>query len=95
MKKILILTFVCIAACKSTGVVPLNSGSVMIAKQSSELGYGPPTATKADVYKEANAYCDQTGEDVETIDLQMSNAGFMKPGKVSLEFRCVAESSEE
>ena len=66
----------------------MNAGTYMIAKRSLQAGFGPPDGVKADVYREANDYCDKKGKDVETVDLQVTNSNFARPGNVSLEFRC-------
>jgi hypothetical protein len=74
--------------CRSTGVVPMNSGTLLIAKRSMQAGFGPPEGAKAEVYREANEFCDESGKDVETVGLQVTNSSFARPGSVSLEFRC-------
>ena len=88
MKFIFVLIALMLTACSSTGVVPMDGNSYMIAKRSARAGFGPPTATKADVYREANAFCTEQGKSVETIKLDMTNSGFARPGNVSLEFTC-------
>ena len=74
--------------CASTGVVPMDAGTYMIAQRSAQAGFGPPDGVKAKVYKEANDFCSQENKQVETIDLQVTNSGFGRPGNVSLTFRC-------
>ena len=88
MKYILILVVFVLAACSSTGVVPMDSGTYMIAKRSAQVGFGPPDGVKADVYREANDFCTKQGKEVETIKLDVTNSGFARPGNVSLHFRC-------
>ncbi len=78
-----------LVSCSSTGVVPMDGDTFMIGKRSAQAGFGPPTGTKADVYKEANEYCASKNRKVKTVDLQMTNSGFARPGNVSLTFRCV------
>jgi len=77
-----------LTGCSSTGVVPMDAGTYMIAKRSAQAGFGPPTAVQADVYREANEFCDKEQKDVETINLDVTNSGFGRPGNVSLTFRC-------
>ena len=43
-----------LVGCSSTGVVPMDSGTYMIAKRSAQVGFGPPDGVKADVYSELN-----------------------------------------
>jgi hypothetical protein len=88
MKKFCGLILFFIAGCASTGVVPMDAGTYMIAKRSAQAGFGPPDGVKADVYKEANEFCSKENKLVETIDLQVTNTGFGRPGNVSLTFRC-------
>jgi hypothetical protein len=88
MKYVSIFAVLVLAACSSTGVIPLDDGVFMIAQRSAQVGFGPPDAVKADVYKEANAFCYKTNQKVETVNLEMTNSGLAKPGNVSLEFKC-------
>ena len=57
MRYIFILVAFILVACSSTGVVPMDSGTYMIAKRSAQVGFGPPDGVKADVYREANDFC--------------------------------------
>ena len=88
MRYILILGTFMLTACSSTGVVPMNSGTYLIAKRSVQAGFGPPDGVKADVYREANDFCAKERQNVETIHLEVTNSGFARPGNVSLQFRC-------
>ena len=78
-----------LTACASTGIVPMDKGTYIVSKRSAQAGFGPPVGAKADVYQEANEFCKKQNKEVETVDFQMSNSGFAKPGSVSLQFRCV------
>lgn len=64
MKKVLILAALLLPACSSTGVVPMDSGTYLIAKRSAQVGFGPPDGVKADVYREANEFCDKVHKEV-------------------------------
>lgn len=88
MKYILVLISFMLTACSSTGIVPMDSGTYMIAKRSAQVGFGPPNGVKADVYREANDFCAKDQKHVETINLEVTNSGFARPGNVSLNFRC-------
>lgn len=83
-----VLLVVLLSACASTGVVPMDAETYMIAKRSAQAGFGPPDGVKADVYKEANEFCSKENKNVKTIDLQVTNTGFGRPGNVSLTFSC-------
>lgn len=60
----------------------------MIAKRSAQAGFGPPDGVKADVYKEANEFCARESTKVKTLNLDITNSGFGRPGNVSLTFSC-------
>ena len=77
------------ADCANTGVVPMDKGTYLIAKQSPQVGFGPPLAIKAEAYQEANAFCGRTNKAVETVKLDETHSGFARSAAVSLEFRCV------
>ena len=67
----------------------MDSGTYMIAKRSAQAGFGPPTGTKADVYREANTFCKSEEKVVKTIKLDMTDSWFARPGNVSLTFECI------
>ena len=79
-----------LAGCASTGVVPMDSGTFLIAKKSPQVGFGPPVGIKGDAYAEANAFCGKDGRGVETVKLDETDSGFARAAAVSLVFRCVA-----
>ena len=88
MRYFLAIAFVMLVSCSSTGVVPMDGGTFMIAKRSAQPGFGPPNGVKADVYREANEFCTKQHKTVETVNLEVTDSGFARPGSVSLQFRC-------
>ena len=78
-----------VAGCASTGVVPMDKGTYMVSKRSPQVGFGPPVAAKADIYKQANDFCAKQGKTVETIDFKGTDSGFARSASASLEFKCV------
>ena len=92
---ICLVAFALTASCASTGVVPMDHGTYMIAKRSAQAGVGPPVHTKAAVYREANAFCAKQNKTVETVNLDMVDTNFAKPGSVTLQFRCVTDGTEK
>ena len=66
----------------------MDEGTYMIASRSAKPGFGPPLGAKANIYEEANSFCAKTKQMVETINFEMTDAGFARPGTVSLEFKC-------
>ncbi len=79
-----------LSGCSSTGVVQTDGGRYMIAKKSAQVGFGPPIGVRAEVYQEANNFCAQQNKTVETINLELTNAGFARSAAATLEFRCKA-----
>lgn len=78
-----------VSACSSTGVVPMNQNTFLIAKKQAQVGFGPPIGIKGEAYTEANAFCDTQGKTIETVNYEETNAGALRSAAVSLEFRCV------
>jgi hypothetical protein len=97
MRKLVALLFICLGlcGCASTGVVPMDKDTYMIAKRCPQLGFGYPVAGKATVYREANEFCAKQNKKVETVDCNIQNSGFGRPGSVSLQFRCVSDSASK
>jgi hypothetical protein len=48
----------------------------MIVKRTAQIGFGPPVAATAYVYREANAYCARKAKKVETINLDQVDSAF-------------------
>lgn len=83
------LTFL-LVGCASTGVVPADRGTYMIAKQSAAGVFGTPDGVRADIYVEANEYCAKTGKGVETVNIEIKGAiPFVRTGSAMLQFKCV------
>ncbi len=78
-----------VSACQSTGVIPMDHGNYMIGKKDSSPGLGVSLSNKAEVYKEANAFCHKKGLEVETIKVTVSPAKLARLGSTELEFKCV------
>ena len=89
MRSVLVGIACVLSACSSTGVVPSGDDTLMIAKRSAQVGLGPPVKTEAAVYAEASAYCESRQKLVETVDKEVRNSVFGRPGSVNLKFRCV------
>jgi hypothetical protein len=83
------LLLLALTGCASTGVVPMDKGTYLIAKKSPQVGFGPPIGIKGEAYTEANEYCAKEGKLVETLKLDQTDSGFGRAAAVSLEFRCI------
>lgn len=80
-----------LVGCASAGIVPMDKGTSLIAKKSAQVGFGPPIGIKGEAYAEANDFCAKEAKSVETLRLEQTDSGFVRPAAVSLEFRCVAK----
>jgi len=63
----------------------------MIGKKDGSPGLGISLANKAEVYKEANDFCDARGLTVSTIEVTTTPAMVGQLGSTELLFRCVEE----
>ena len=91
MRPVFALLIFILGGCASTGVVPMDKGTYLIAKKSPQVGFGPPIDIKGEAYNEANEFCAKQNKVVETIKLDETNSGFARAAAVSLEFRCIAK----
>jgi len=79
-----------IAGCQSTGVIPMDQDSYMIGKKDGSPGIGESLSNKADVYREANAFCREKGLEVKTLHVTTTPAMPLRLGSTELHFRCVS-----
>jgi len=89
MKTCLVILMLALTGCSSTGVVPMDKNTYMVAKRSAQLGFGPADGPKADVYREAKEFCAKQNKEVETVALNMTDSGFARPARAELQFRCI------
>jgi hypothetical protein len=91
MKKIIILlSTLFIASCASTGVIPMDQDSYFIGKKDGSPGLGVSLSNKAEVYKEANAFCQKKNLEVKTLHVTTTPARPGQLGSTELQFKCVA-----
>lgn len=87
---ILFLLAAIVVGCASTGVVPVGDNVYMISKQSAAGIFGTPAGVEADIYQEANAFCEARHQVLQTVDVQTQNAvPFVHEGSATLHFRCM------
>jgi hypothetical protein len=78
------------AGCSSTGVVPMGPNSYMVSKQSAAGVFGTPNGVRADILREANAFCTTRGEVAEVTKSETKSAiPLARQGSAHLEFKCV------
>lgn len=78
-----------LAGCASTGVIPMDRDSYMIAKKDGAPGLGVSLSNKGEVYREANDFCRTKGLQVETLNEVVTPAAPARLGSTELRFRCV------
>jgi hypothetical protein len=78
-----------LTSCASTGVVPMDQDSYMIGKKDGALGLGESLSNKAEVYREANAFCKTMGLEVMTLRVNSIPAMPARLGSTELQFKCV------
>jgi hypothetical protein len=70
----------------------MDKDTYMIAKKKPTVGFGTADSAKADIYREANAFCAKQNKKVETVKLEMTDSGLGRPANASLQFRCVSDA---
>jgi hypothetical protein len=83
-----------VAACSSTGVVPMDQDSYFIGKKDGSPGIGVSLSNKAAVYREANDFCRKKGLEVKTLNVTVTPAVPARLGSTELQFRCVQPGGE-
>ena len=83
-----LLSVLLLSACGgSTGVVQLTKDTYMVSKQDAMVWSG--SAVKADVYKEANAYCASQGKELVRVSERTSDAVLNQSmAGAELQFKC-------
>lgn len=95
MKIIIIAVASLVAACTtSTGIIPANNGTYLIAKKSPQLGISEPVGIKGEAYQEANEFCAKDNKSVETVQYSGQGSHIGRFASVSLEFKCVAKTQQ-
>lgn len=80
-----------LAACASTGVVPMDGDRLMIAQSGAAPGNSGDTVL-AGLYREATEHCATKGKSVETLEREGKDPiPFVRAASARLEFRCVAK----
>jgi hypothetical protein len=89
----LVLAFV-LTGCQSTGVIPMSQNSYFIGKKDGSPGIGISLTNKAEVYQEANEYCNKKGLEVKTLRETVIPAVPARLGSTELHFKCVKVGGE-
>ncbi len=95
MKKILLLTLLACGGCASSGPVSIGQDTFMITKQSS-TGFHSAGSVKADIYREATAFCRGQGKQFQPV-IESGTDGV--PGRsfanAEVQFRCLSAGDYE
>lgn len=95
MKQLICALFVALlAGCASSGVIPIGEGVMMLTKKGAGGVITPGTEVLADLYKEANSYCEQQKKQIQTVSSTSENAiPFVRFSSAELHFRCVSAAA--
>lgn len=92
--KLAALGVLVVAGCASSGVIPTGQNSYMLTAKSAGGLFTNGNAVLANLYGEANTFCKQRGQVVETIDTNAQNAiPFARMPNAKLDFRCVTPAA--
>lgn len=94
LKIIVIACPVFAAGCQSTGVIPMDQNSFMIAKKDGTPGLGVSFTNKAEVYQEAGNFCKLKGLEVKTLRVETTPARPGQLGGTELQFKCVVPGGD-
>lgn len=79
-----------LAGCASSGVVPTGPGTFLISKTSAGGAFVSGASVKADLIKEADAFCARDGKTVQVLTSDAKNAiPFARMPSAEVNFRCV------
>lgn len=80
-----------LAGCASSGVIPMGSGIYMLSKTSAGCGMASADGVKAGLYKEAGAFCQKSGKDIDVLDTSGKNGIVMvQCASAEIKFSCVS-----
>lgn len=83
-----------IAGCSGPGVVPMGRDTYMIAKDGSFTTFGGG-AVKAELYQEANAFCENKGKQLMPVNEAARDSGYGRYANAELQFRCLDANDPE
>lgn len=93
MKWFLMAAAAALAGCAShSGVTPMGGGNYLLSKQAA-TGFGGAASLKAELLREADAFCAGKGQDFEVVSAS-ENAGpyvFGHYPKAEVQFRCAGK----
>ena len=85
----MLIAFSLLVGCQSIGVIPTDQDSNYIGKKDGSPGIGVSFSNKAEVYKEANAFCAEKGLEVKVLREVVTPAVLGRLASTELYFKCV------
>lgn len=95
MRILAIIITAALAGCSSTGPVQIGKDTYMISKQSAGGMFVQPASIRADIVREASAFCQKSGKSLQMNSYRDTNAF---PGRLpasEINFMCLDESDPE
>lgn len=86
---IILPVLILLISCSSTGVIPMGQNIYYIGKKDGSLGVGVSLSNKADVYREANAFCSKKSLELKKLHETISPSAPGRLGYFELQFSCV------
>lgn len=83
-----------LSGCSGPGVVPMGPDTYMVAKDGSFTTFGGG-AVKAELYKEANAFCEGKGKQLMPVKDASRDSGYGRYANAELQFRCLSSKDPE
>jgi hypothetical protein len=83
------ITSLIISGCSSTSVIPMSQDSYFIGKKDGSPDIGVSLSNKAEVYQEANVFCNKKSLEVLTLRETVTPAVPGRLGSTELHFKCV------
>lgn len=83
-----------IAGCSGPGVVPMGRDTYMIAKDGSFTTFSGG-AVKAELYQEANAFCESKGKQLMPVKEASRDKGYGRHANAEVQFRCLDANDPE
>jgi len=86
---VFLLSSTLLVSCSSTGVIPMSQDSYYIGKKDGSPGLGVSLSNKAQVYKEAYAFCSEKGLELFVLQETVTPSAPARLGSTELHFKCV------
>jgi hypothetical protein len=84
-----VMCVVALSACASGGPVKTGPNTYYLTKKSASCGIGGGEGAKADLLREANAFCAKQGKQIQMLDAKAEKGTpFVRCASAELTFRC-------